>query len=381
MSSPDSVYQARVNRAGDWLKANGLSGALLEDTEDRRNSSLTYFSGMPMDALLFLFPRLDGGGESLLIPWDVLMAEKMAWADRIVPYGNFHRDVMKALKEVLTDRSEARGGRFDLPPAFPAPQYRAARKMIPGTELLCRTEGFDAAAAAFRQRKDAKEIEILREACGITNRLLDELEGGLRSEKLVTEIDLALFLERRSRELGAQGMSFDILAAGPTRSWEIHCFPGYTAGSFACPGLSLVDFGVRHEGYVTDVTLSVARDPLSPKQEEMIALVEEAYHIGVEALGDGVLASEPARRVNNFLKLQGWSMPHALGHGMGLEVHEAPSLKDGEKGEVPLEEGMFFTLEPGLYHPDWGGLRWENDFLMTPHGGEAMTGSRIIRLK
>lgn len=142
-----------------------------------------------------------------------------------------------------------------------------------------------------------------------------------------------------------------------------------------------MDFGVRYKGYATDVTLSAVREPLSKEQEEMIALVDEAYHIGVDALAAGVHASEPAHRVNRFLSSKGWTMPHSLGHGVGLDVHEAPWLKDGEIGNFPLEEGMFFTVEPGLYHPEWGGLRWENDFLVTPDGVETMTNSRIVRLK
>ncbi len=375
------LYQNRINRAGDWLSENGLAGALVADAESSRNPSLAYLSGMPMDALLFVFPRQGGGGESLLLPWDAILADQMAWATHLVPYGDYGRDMTIAVTKIIEERGGLTGETFDLPSSLTVYQYEKLKTAAPRVEFLCREEGFDRSVEKFRENKDPAEQAVIREACRLTDVMIEEIATGVKEGRLTTEIDVALHLERRSRELGGQGVSFDTLAAGPGRSWGIHCHPSYTAGPFATQGLSLVDFGLRYQGYATDVTLSVASGHLSKEQEEMVALVEEAYRVGVNALAPGVLASEPAAAVNRFFKDNGWTMPHSLGHGVGLEVHEAPWLKDGETGHTPLEEGMFFTVEPGLYHPQWGGLRWENDFLVTSNGVEPMTHSRIVRLK
>jgi len=374
------LYQNRINRAGDWLRENGLAGALVADAEARRNPSLTYLSGMPMDALLFIFPRRGGGGESLLLPWDAILADQLAWADRVIPYGEYGRDMTEAVARIIAERGGLSGEPFDLPSSLTVYQFEKIAKAVPADQFLCREEGFDRTVEKFRERKDPAEQTVIREACRLTDLLIDEIAADVKDGRLSSELDVALLLEKRSRELGGQGVSFDTLAAGPGRSWGIHCHPSYTAGSFAGPGLSLVDFGLRFQGYATDVTLSVAAGPLSKEQEEMAALVEEAYRIGVAALAPGVPASEPAAAVNRFFTENGWTMPHSLGHGVGLEVHEAPWLKDGEIGHTPLAEGMFFTVEPGLYHPRWGGIRWENDFLVTADGVEALTHSRIVRV-
>jgi Xaa-Pro dipeptidase len=374
-------YQNRINRAGDWLRQNGLAGALIADAEAKRNPSLTYLSGMPMDALLFVFPRQGGGGESLLLPWDTILADQVAWADRVVAYGEYGRDMTTAVTRVIEERGGLVGESFDLPSSLTVYQYEKLKEAVPTVDFLCREAGFDRGVEKFRERKDLTEQAILREACRLTDILVEEIAAGVQEGRLTSEIDVALLLERRSRELGGQGVSFETLAAGPDRSWGIHCHPAYTDGPFAGRGLSLVDFGLRYQGYATDVTLSVASGSLSKEQEEMVALVEEAYKVGVAALKPGVIASEPAAAVNRFFRENGWTMPHSLGHGVGLEVHEAPWLKDGEIGHTPLEEGMFFTVEPGLYHPQWGGFRWENDFLITATGVETMTHSRIVRIK
>jgi Xaa-Pro dipeptidase len=145
--------------------------------------------------------------------------------------------------------------------------------------------------------------------------------------------------------------------------------------------MSILDFGVKVNGYSSDVTITVARGPLTAEQERMIELVSAAYAAAIQAAKPGVAARAPARAVDSLLAASGWKMPHALGHGIGLDVHEAPVLRNQEESSDPvLLTGMIFTVEPGLYHPDQGGVRWENDFLLTESGATALTNARIIRV-
>jgi Xaa-Pro aminopeptidase len=234
-----------------------------------------------------------------------------------------------------------------------------------------------------RALKDGEEIAALEKAARITDEIALAAEELLRkaSAQGLTEIDMALFLEREALSRGAEGMGFETLAAGPTRSWGIHPFPASTRGAFGRNGLSILDFGVKIDGYTSDVTLTFACGKLSNEQESMIGLVEQAYAAALETARPGVSPRDPARRADDILSAAGWRMPHALGHGIGLDAHERPLLHvQGSGADPALSPGMVFTLEPGLYHPEHGGVRWENDVLMTEAGPKVLTAAKIIRL-
>ena len=176
-------------------------------------------------------------------------------------------------------------------------------------------------------------------------------------------------------------MGFETLAAGPSRSWGIHPFPSSTSGSFGGNGLSILDFGVKVEGYTSDVTITIARGKLAEEQQLMIRLVEQAYEAALRAARPGASPREPAAKADEVFGSAGWRMPHALGHGIGLDAHERPLLHiQGSGNDSALTEGMVFTLEPGLYHPEHGGVRWENDVLMTSKGPKVLTSATILRL-
>jgi Xaa-Pro dipeptidase len=179
--------------------------------------------------------------------------------------------------------------------------------------------------------------------------------------------------------VGAEAMAFESLVAGPTRSWGIHAFPAYGGGPFGGTGMSIFDFGVVVDGYPSDVTLTVARGKLSTRREEMIELVERAYELAALRARPGAECFEVAQAVNELFGSKGYSMPHSLGHGIGLQVHEAPYLRARRESSVALVPGMVFTIEPGLYDEEAGGVRWENDFLVTSSGCEVLTTSRILR--
>ena len=201
----------------------------------------------------------------------------------------------------------------------------------------------------------------------------------MRSGKIKTETDAALFIEVESRKRGCEGTSFETLAAGPDRSFAIHAFPAWTCAPFGGQGLSILDFGVRYGAYCTDVTMTFARD-LNPKQEKLVNLVEKAYKLAMSMTHNGTPARDVAAAVDALFAKSKKQMPHGLGHGIGLQEHEYPNIRNRSKNEWVLEPGMIFTIEPGLYDPALGGCRLENDILMTETGSETLTTSRIVRL-
>jgi Xaa-Pro dipeptidase len=231
-----------------------------------------------------------------------------------------------------------------------------------------------------RAVKDEDEIKIYRTLSAITCEITDAVEKQVRAGKLKTEADVALFIEAEGRRRGCEGTGFETLAAGPLRSFGIHAFPAYTGSAFASPGLSILDFGLKYSGYTSDVTLTFAREPLTRQQEKMLTLVEKAYTLAASMVKQGAAARDIAATVDTCFARAKKAMPHALGHGIGLEPHEAPSFRNRADNGWVLESGMVITLEPGLYDPAQGGCRLENDFLVTGTGAELLTNSRIVRL-
>lgn len=371
--------EALVRRRKALAAASAASGAgvaVFEDAEGRRDPSIRYFTGHPGDALLFIA----ADGRSLLVPWDVNMAEAMASVDALVPYTDFKRSPYLAVAGALAKLGAAAGSVVDLPPATPYPMFVEFVAACPDYDFRCVEDGSGKAAERLRSVKDAEEIEAYRAVSRVTDQAIVAIESGVRAGTLRTETDVALFIERFLRERGCESTGFETLAAGPARSFGIHAFPAFTSAPFASPGLSILDFGLVWEGYTSDVTMTFAVGPLSGKQAEMLSLVERAHADAAAMCRPGVRTRDIAAMVDGLFAAAGFSMPHALGHGIGLEAHEAPTLRNREDNDDALAPGNVVTLEPGLYDPALGGARLEDDFLISADGVEKLTNSRIVRL-
>jgi Xaa-Pro dipeptidase len=371
-----SPYQNRRKFVGDWMKTAGVALVVIEDFEEKRDPALRWLTGHPMDALLFL----NASGESLLVPWDHILASHMANADTVTAFSAFDRDKAAAIRGAVKHFGIQKGAAIELPAKTAHPEFVRLQKQLDDWTLLCREKGARDVLTKGRAVKDEVEITIYRQVSAITNDLINLIEEKVKNGTLKTEADTALFIEREARSRACEGTGFETLCAGPSRSFGIHCFPSYTNGVFAANGLSILDFGLVYQGYTSDVTMTFARGPLSVRQEEMLSLVEEAAAIGIEAVRPGVRCSAIGKAVNTFFETHGVSMPHNLGHGVGLEAHEAPFLSPKDENLWELEPGMIVTIEPGLYENGAGGCRLENDVLVTAHGSETLTKSRIIRL-
>ncbi|MDR3146260.1 MAG: Xaa-Pro peptidase family protein [Treponema sp.] len=371
-----SIFQSRRDKIYDWMARENLALVMLEDTEGRRDSGVRWLTGQPGDALLFL----TGDKRSLLVPWDSNLAKLYANADMMIPYGEFERNPVTALKAAADYCKIPLQSRIEIPSDMPYVLFLKYVEAASDFDVLCRAEGVQKAVQELRAVKDEEEIRIYRKAAEITNEIIDLLEENIRGEKLRTETDVALFIEAEGRRRDCEGTGFETLAAGPGRSFGIHAFPAYTGQPFIGPGFSILDFGLNYSGYTTDVTLTFARGPLSKSQERVLTLTEKAYKLALAMVGDGAGTRNIAAAVDNFFGKSRKVMPHALGHGIGLEAHEAPVLRNRADNDAVLRPGMIFTLEPGLYDPILGGCRLENDVLLTGTGVEVLTAGRIVRL-
>ena len=371
-----AFLENRRERIYDWMAREGIALVMFEDAEGRRDSAVRWLTGHPSDALLFLA----ASRQAVLVPWDINMARVYGDADIIVPYGEFDRKPANALRLTGEYLKIPFGARVEIPLNTSYTAFLKYIEAISDYDLLCRNEGVHETVQDMRAIKDAEEIRLYRIVSAFTNEIIDLLEEQIRGEKLKTETDVALFIEAESRKRDCEGMGFETIAAGPGRSFGIHAFPSYTNETFAVRGLSVLDFGLKYQGYTTDVSLTFVRPPLSKSQERLIGLIEKAYKLALAMIDDGAGIRDIALAVDAFFGKSKRRMPHALGHGIGLEPHEAPFLRNRSDASLHLQPGMIFTLEPGLYDPLHGGCRLENDILITDTGKEVLTEARIIRL-
>ncbi|MCL2720286.1 MAG: Xaa-Pro peptidase family protein [Treponema sp.] len=379
----ENIFTLRQKKIYDWMAEEGISLLMLEDNELRRDQNIRWLTGHPGDALLFL--SLDksspSGGRVILSAWDVNLAKIYAAQSGVLvtSYNDFDRKPNKAIAAAAKKLGISAGSRIEIPSVTPYPAFLDFVGELTDFDIICRESGVTSELRKLRSVKDAEEIAILQKAAGITNNLIDSLEINVKSGKLKTEADVALFIETEARKQGCEGTSFDILAAGSDRSYAIHAFPTWTYAPFGGQGLSILDFGVKLGGYCTDVTLTFTRD-LDPKQEKLVSIVEKAAKLAISMAHNGTRAKDIAAAVDSLFSKSKKKMPHALGHGIGLQEHEYPLIRNSSENEWVLEPGMVFTIEPGLYDPLLGGCRLENDILITETSHEILTNARIIHL-
>ena len=369
------IYKARREKLFARMRENSLTAIVFEDTEGRRNPAVRYYTGHPSDALFIA----GADGQTVLVPWDVNLAQERAVDCTIIPSEKYERNNIKAVKAILNGFTVSGKQNVEIPPETPYPLFLKYVDALDGWDVRCREKSLHEFVVEERACKDEYEIACTKEAARIGDLIIDQIEEGIHNGSLQTESDVALLIEKECRKHGCERTGFDTLAAGPDRSWAIHAFPGYTDAAWASPGLSILDFGVVYEGYTSDTTVTVARAPLSEAQEKLVALVEKAAETALPLYQAGSPIRLAGKAAENVFTKAKRVMPHTLGHGIGLEIHEYPRVSGKIDAEKVFKPGMIVTLEPGLYDPKLGGVRLENDVLITEEGNEVLTHSRIIR--
>jgi Xaa-Pro aminopeptidase len=223
----------------------------------------------------------------------------------------------------------------------------------------------------LRAVKDDDEVAALRRACAVGDAALAGLlaAGGLRPGR--SEREVALDLEDRMRALGAAGPAFDTILAAGAHSAVPHHRP--TTAVLEPGDLVKLDFGALVDGYHSDMTRTVVLGPAAGWQRELHALVAQAQAAGRAALAPGteVSAVDAAARGVVERAGRGEEFVHGLGHGVGLQIHEAPALSS--TGTGVLAAGMALTVEPGVYVPGRGGVRIEDTLVVRDGAPELLT--------
>ncbi|MCC6243583.1 MAG: aminopeptidase P family protein [Gemmatimonadaceae bacterium] len=221
----------------------------------------------------------------------------------------------------------------------------------------------------LRERKDASEVARIVRAIAMAEDALrltwPQIHAGL------TETQVAGLLERSLREVGSEAFPFATIVASGPRS----ALPHARAGDRVLqPGdLVLVDYGAVFEGYCSDITRMAVVGQASARQLEVFSVVCEANQRASGALRVGMTGMAADSVAREYIDARGFgeAFGHSLGHGIGLEVHEGPRL--AKTAEAPLAQGAIVTIEPGIYLPEWGGIRIEDDVLLTADGPRVLT--------
>jgi Xaa-Pro aminopeptidase len=221
----------------------------------------------------------------------------------------------------------------------------------------------------LREVKDPSEVDQIREAIGIAERAFAVFQAELRPED--SEKDLHDNMEMYLRRAGGRGSSFPSIVAVGERAALPHAPP--TSKKIAEAELVLVDWGAKGRFYNCDLTRVLAVRRIAPKLEQVYMVALRAQEKALHAIHPGAKAKDIDAEARAVIEEAGFGQffGHGLGHGLGLQIHEAPAIR--QSSDAILQTGMVFTIEPGIYLPDWGGVRIEDDVLVTADGCEVLT--------
>jgi Xaa-Pro aminopeptidase len=346
------THAARRDALRALLADNGTDGALVTRLVNVRY--LTGFTGS--SGALFLTP------DEAVLATD---GRYIVQSERQAP--DVERTIVGALATALAERAAKAGVR--------TLAYESHDVTVDLYEVLSATAGgvtftkIGRAVERLRAVKDEDEIALLREACAVADRAFARLLPGIRAGR--TEIDVARELEALMLDEGGGGPSFETIVASGPNSAVPHHRPTdrvLDAGEFV-----KLDFGSVYQGYHSDMTRTVALGPVADWQREVYDLVAAAQAAGREALAIGAVAGEVDRVARDVIggAGHGEAYTHSLGHGVGLEIHEAPTLRPGATDT--LADRTPVTVEPGVYLAGRGGVRIEDTLVVRADGPELLT--------
>ncbi len=254
--------------------------------------------------------------------------------------------------------------------------FEAATVTVAGLSSLAAAAPADLVATtdvveALRAVKDDSEIEALRSACGIADEAFAQLlaDGAVQPGR--TEREVGLELDERMRRLGAEDTAFETIVAAGSNSAIPHHRP--TSAVLAAGNFVTFDFGARYAGYHSDMTRTVVLGEPAGWQREIYDLVRAAQAAAEHISVAGTVCSDADAAARDLIADAGYGEEflHGLGHGIGLEIHEAPSVS--ATGATTMAEKMVLTVEPGVYLEGRGGVRIEDSGVVRASGYEVLT--------
>ncbi len=361
-----SDASVRIDRVRDALAARGLGAMLITHPSNR--FYLTGFTGEDIAPNESSGHLLITTGEAVLVTGSVNVTQAQAQAPhvRVVQReGGWSR----ADAEVIAASGASRVGYESQ--AMLDGVLRGIKDRLAESSHEVEWVEADGLVEEFRAIKSPDEVELLRKAFEITNaafeRVAPTIEAGQTEHEIAWKIHVAFV------ELGAEGPAFPTIVAAGTHAARPHHEPGDRIIREGEP--IVIDMGARYRGYCADLTRTVWVGEPDDRLREVYPIVARAVEEVIERIHVGMTGKEMDAAARNYIASQGYgeAFSHGLGHGVGVRVHEAPSAS--RESADTLKAGNVITIEPGIYLPEWGGVRIEDAVLLTEDGVEVLTSA------
>lgn len=340
--------RVRLKKLRAAIREAGCDAALLTNANDIRY--ITGFSGEDSYAVV--------ASRSVIVISDFRFEEDLGVVDGIARVHLRKGDIVEAVRTVVGDLNP---DSLAIQSEHVSVHLRQRLAKAVGTRRLKPTVGL---LTKLRLIKDDSEIKVIRKAVKIQEAALLETLETIKPGQ--TESHIAATLEYNLKSLGASGVSFPTIVAARANGSKPHATPGKTKTGAGQP--LLIDWGAKLDGYCSDMTRTFSLGTWSKKMAQVYEIVLAAQVAAIKAVGPGVSTRAVDSAARDIIADAGYGdrFGHGLGHGIGLDIHEGPRV--AQQAETTLEAGMIVTIEPGVYLPGVGGVRIEDDILVTASG-------------
>lgn len=350
-SNNNQLYLKRLKSLKKILKLNEIDGAIISN-----RSNVYYLSGIHQthpvnrEALLFISQKHTVLYHSAFIIPPSFSYIKSQPMSNLSSYGQMMQTVFSDTSSIGIEESN-----------LTVSEFNRCKSELPKKEF----EAIDAFLSNMRLIKNSHEQQMVTKAIRITAKSLEFAQAHARSRPNITERELAHTLETFMIHSGASGTAFPTIVAFDSHSASPHHTP--TTRKLKKDSVILIDCGAMYQGYASDATRTICLGNPKPEFIKIKSVVDQAYAQAIQfisPLPDSLTASELDKVARNFIANQGYGnyFIHTTGHGLGLDIHEPPSIS--KHNTTILQPGMIITIEPGIYLPDKFGYRHENTLVL-----------------
>lgn len=352
----------RLTKLSAWLKEKDIEVAFLTNPDN-----VFYLSGFlsdPHERLLAIAVFQDAEPVLICPGMEIQEAKRAGWLNEVIGYSDtenpwelvYHaiQSRIASVQKVAIEKEHMNVERYEqLSRLFEQAQFISAEEKLRTLRLI----------------KDKHELAKIREACELADFAIETGVQEIKEGK--TEMEVLAAIEYALKKKGVREMSFSTMVLTGKNAASPHGVPGET--KIKKGDLILFDLGVVVDGYCSDITRTVAYYDVNNEQEKIYNTVLLGQLEAIKHIKPGITAADIDLAARNVITNAGYGsfFPHRLGHGLGISVHEYPSIT--ETSTLVLEEGMVFTVEPGIYVPEVAGVRIEDDVVVTRSGVELLT--------
>lgn len=362
MTAENNPFVQRQQKLSAVLEQAGMDALVLNP-----GPSLTYMTGLGFHLMERPVVGVFAINASPLIILPELETQKVKQLDYPVEYTSFGEDpttwseiYTQALKNIPSAKIGVEHNQLRLL------EYRLLQTALPGTIFTDATE----TVAQLRMFKDQTEVALMQTAVDIAQQALEAtlplIKVGMSEHEAASELIMQLLRHGSEGELPFP----PIVSTGPNGA-NPHATP--TERKLAAGDLLVIDYGAAHKGYISDITRTFGIAEVSPEQEKVHKIVQRANAAGREIAKPGLPCSDVDKAARQVIEQAGYGelFTHRTGHGIGMDPHEGPYIRDGNP--LQLDTGMTFTIEPGIYLPDQFGVRIEDNVVITKDGLHSLT--------